>query len=79
MGWNVVSLFYLPTDDNVADMLTKRLGFSKVQNLCALIGLTLVVNKQPSTHGSCSGGRKHCSAEVEWLRDDVANRVMRCT
>ena len=58
---------------SVADMLTKRLGFSKVQHLCALIGLTLVVNKQPSTHGSCSGGREPCSDGVSnRLSDDVS-------
>ena len=68
MERSLVSFFYVPTDDNVVDMLTKRLGFSKVQHLCALIRLTLVVNKQPSTHGSCSGGREHCS-------DDVSNRL----
>ena len=45
-------------------MLTKRLGFSGAQHLCALIGLTLVVNKQPSTDGSCSAGREHCSDDA---------------
>ena len=50
MERSLVSHFYLLTDDNVADMLKKRLGFSKVQHLCALMGLTLVVNKQPISH-----------------------------
>ena len=38
----VLCLKYVPTEDNVADMLTKRLGFSQVQHLCAEIGLALL-------------------------------------
>ena len=53
--------------DIPADMLTKGQGFSKVQHLCALIGLTLVVTKQPSTHASCSGGREQCSDDVHFM------------
>ena len=51
MKRELVSLSYVPTEDNVADMLTKRLGFQKVKHLCDLIGLALVVNDEPSQAG----------------------------
>ena len=42
MERGVLFLKYMPTEDNVTDMLTKWLGFSQVQHLCAEIGLAIV-------------------------------------
>ena len=42
MERKLICLQYVPTEDNVADMLTKRLGFSQVQHLCTLVDLTLL-------------------------------------
>ena len=36
MKREILCLKYVPTVDNVADMLTKRLGFSQVQHIFVL-------------------------------------------
>jgi hypothetical protein len=37
---DIIELEYVPTDINIADMLTKPLGRSKIQQLRKLAGLT---------------------------------------